>query len=47
MSDLFIEAKKVSIVINRLEENKLISRVPGQPRSIRLLIPPEQLPLLK
>ena len=34
-------------MILRLEEKGLISRVPGQSRSIRLLIPPEELPLLK
>jgi repressor LexA len=34
-------------MILRLEEKGLMSRVPGQPRSIRLLIPPEELPLLK
>ena len=34
-------------MILKLEEKRLISRVPGQPRSIRLLIPPEQLPILK
>jgi len=34
-------------MILRLEEKGLISRVPGQPQSGRLLIPPEELPLLK
>jgi len=34
-------------MILKLEEKGLISRVPRQPRSIRLLIPPEKLPLLK
>jgi DNA-binding MarR family transcriptional regulator len=34
-------------MILRLEEKRLISRVPGQPRSIRLLIPTEELPMLK
>jgi repressor LexA len=34
-------------MILKLEEKALISRVPGQPRSIRLLIPPGELPMLK
>jgi DNA-binding MarR family transcriptional regulator len=34
-------------MILKLEEKGLISRVPGQPRSIRLQIPPEKLPMLK
>ena len=34
-------------MILRLEEKGFISRVPGQPRSIRLLIAPEELPMLK
>jgi len=34
-------------MILKLEEKALISRVPGQARSIRLLISPEQLPILK
>lgn len=34
-------------MILKLEEKGLISRVPGQPRSIRLLIAPEELPELK
>ena len=34
-------------MILTLEQKGLISRVPGQPRSIRLLIPPEELPILK
>jgi len=34
-------------MILRLEEKGLITRVPGRPRSIRLLIPPEELPVLK
>jgi DNA-binding MarR family transcriptional regulator len=33
-------------MILKLEEKGLISRVPGQPRSIRLLIQPEKLPIL-
>jgi repressor LexA len=33
-------------MILKLEEKRLISRVPGQPRSIRLLIEPEELPRL-
>ena len=34
-------------MVLRLEERGLISRVPGEPRSIRLLVPPEDLPLLE
>jgi DNA-binding MarR family transcriptional regulator len=34
-------------MILRLEEQGLISRVPGEPRSIRILLPPEQLPDLE
>ena len=33
-------------MILKLEEKGLISRVPGQPRSIRLLVQPEELPIL-
>ena len=34
-------------MILRLEERGYIDRVPGQARSIRLLVPPEQLPVLE
>ncbi len=34
-------------MILKLERNGLITRVPGQARSIRLLIQPEELPVLK
>ena len=34
-------------MIVRLHKNGLISRVPGQVRSIVVLVPPEQLPWLK
>jgi repressor LexA len=34
-------------MILKLEEKGFISRVPGQPRSIKLLIDPDELPLLK
>ena len=34
-------------MVLRLEERGLISRVPGEPRSIRLLVPPEELPVLE
>jgi DNA-binding MarR family transcriptional regulator len=34
-------------MILKLEQKGLITRVPGQPRSIRLLIQPEELPVLK
>ena len=33
-------------MILKLEKKGLITRVPGQPRSIRLLISPEKLPIL-
>jgi repressor LexA len=33
-------------MILKLEEKGLVSRVPRQPRSIRLLIQPEELPIL-
>ena len=33
-------------MILKLEERGFISRVPGQARSITVLLPPEQLPLL-
>jgi repressor LexA len=34
-------------MILKLEESKLISRVPGQARSIKLLVPKEDIPLLE
>lgn len=34
-------------MILRLEAEGFISRVPGEPRSIRLLVPPEDLPVLQ
>ncbi len=34
-------------MILRLEERGLVSRNPGEPRSIRLLVPPEELPMLQ
>ncbi len=34
-------------MILKLEENGLISRIPGQARSITLLVPKEDIPLLK
>ena len=34
-------------MILKLEENKLISRIPGQARSIHVLVPPADLPYLK
>jgi Mn-dependent DtxR family transcriptional regulator len=33
-------------MILKLEEKGLISRIPGQARSIQVLVPPEKLPLL-
>ena len=34
-------------MILKLEEKELISRTPGQPRSVRVLVSPHQLPYLK
>jgi len=34
-------------MILKLEEKGLISRVPGQPRSLRLLVEPDELPRLR
>jgi DNA-binding MarR family transcriptional regulator len=34
-------------MILRLEKKGLISRVPGQARAIKVLVPPEELPYLK
>jgi hypothetical protein len=34
-------------MVLRLDEKGLISREPGKPRTIRVLIPPEEIPLLK
>jgi len=34
-------------MVLKLEKRGLISRIPGQARSIRLLIPPTELPLLE
>jgi DNA-binding MarR family transcriptional regulator len=34
-------------MILKLETKGLIGRVPGEPRSIRLLIPPQRLPVLR
>ena len=34
-------------MILKLEENGLISRIPGQARSITLLVPKEDIPLLR
>jgi len=34
-------------MILRLEERGLIKRIPGQARTIEVLVPPEQLPLLE
>ncbi len=34
-------------MVMKLEQLGLISRIPGQPRSIRLLLEPEQLPILR
>jgi Mn-dependent DtxR family transcriptional regulator len=34
-------------MVKQLEKNGLISRVPRTPRSLRVLLPPDQLPELK
>jgi len=34
-------------MVKELEARDFIVRIPGKPRSIRLLIPPERLPILK
>jgi DNA-binding MarR family transcriptional regulator len=34
-------------MILKLEEKNLITRIPGQARTIQVLIPPEELPLLE
>ena len=34
-------------MVLKLEEKRLISRMPGQPRTIQVLVPPEELPTLK
>jgi DNA-binding MarR family transcriptional regulator len=33
-------------MVLKLEQLNLLSRVPGQPRSLQVLVPPEQLPVL-
>ena len=47
--ELYFRVSPPSIhqMILRLEERGLISRVPGEPRSVRLLVPPEELPMLE
>lgn len=42
-----VSPPSVHDMILRLEEQGLISRVPGQPRSIQLLLPREELPDLE
>ena len=39
-----VSGPTVHSMIQRLERNGLIARTPGQARSIRLLVPPDQLP---
>jgi repressor LexA len=34
-------------MVLKLEKNELISRTPGQARSIRVLVPPDNLPYLR
>ena len=41
-----VTAPSIHQMVLTLEKNGLISRVPGQPRSIRLLVPKEQIPQL-
>ena len=42
-----VSPPSVHDMILRLEEQGFIARVPGQARSIRILLPPEQLPDLE
>ena len=42
-----VSAPSIHQMVVRLEENGLIARTPGEPRSIRLLVPPEELPRLE
>ena len=42
-----ISPPSIHQMILRLEQRGLISRMPGGPRSIRLLVPPEDLPVLE
>ena len=41
-----VSPPSVHQMVLNLEERGLITRIPGQPRSIRLLIPREELPAL-
>jgi hypothetical protein len=43
---LFKVLRKVALVLT-LEKRRLIERMPGKPRSIRILLLPEELPDLK
>lgn len=42
-----VSPPSVHQMVLKLEECGLIARVPGQPRSIRILLPPEKLPHLE
>jgi Mn-dependent DtxR family transcriptional regulator len=42
-----VSPPSVHQMVVTLEKNGFISRIPGQGRSIRLLIPPEDLPVLE
>jgi hypothetical protein len=42
-----LDAAAVHQLIETLEENRFISRVPGQERSVRVLVPPQMLPALE
>ena len=42
-----VTAPSVHSMVVELERKQLITRQPGQPRSIRLLLEPEQLPILR
>ncbi len=42
-----VSPPSVHQMVLNLEERGLITRIPGQPRSIRLVIPPEKLPALE
>jgi Mn-dependent DtxR family transcriptional regulator len=41
-----VSPPSVHQMVLRLEEQGLITRVPGQPRTIKIAIPPEELPPL-
>jgi Mn-dependent DtxR family transcriptional regulator len=42
-----VSPPSVHQMVLKLEERGLITREPGKPRTIRVLVPPDQLPILK